>query len=130
MMAYTTRGTSEAVDFVLVCCFAAMLAVGTVFVFIQVKRLLFGSARHEFSEPNEPARRREALVAFPVVSLEDGAGQYRLSGVLRESEEEVAWLIDAESRANAIAKAEIRGMVVTQVAKTSNHATRMSETGA
>jgi hypothetical protein len=55
--------------------------------------------------------------AFPVQTLDDGFGEYRVEGVLRQTENEVEWVIEARSRANAIAKAEIRGMVVTQAEK-------------
>ena len=61
--------------------------------------------------------RAQAAPAFPVQLLDDGAGQYRVEGVIRPTEEEVVWLIDARTRANAIAKAEVRGAVVTRVVK-------------
>ena len=63
------------------------------------------------------ATRFQAVPAFPVQLLDDGAGQYRVEGVIRPTEEEIAWLIDARTRANAIAKAEMRGAVVTRVVK-------------
>ena len=58
---------------------------------------------------------------FPVQPIDqpDGPGIYRLSGVIRQTEEEVEWQIDAQTRANAIAKAELRGMLVTKVEKIS-----------
>ena len=56
---------------------------------------------------------------FPVELLadSDGEGTYRVAGVVRATEEEIEWPIEARTRANAIAKAEIRGMVVTKVTK-------------
>ena len=61
--------------------------------------------------------RYQIAQAFPVQLLDEGAGEYRVEGVMRATEEEVVWLIEARTRANAIAKAEIRGAVVTRVVK-------------
>ena len=61
--------------------------------------------------------RYQVAQAFPVQLLDEGAGEYRVEGVMRATEEEVVWLIEARTRANAIAKAEIRGAVVTRVVK-------------
>ena len=61
--------------------------------------------------------RYQVAPAFPVQLLGDGEGTYRVEGVMRATEDEIVWTIDARTRANAIAKAELRGAVVTQVQK-------------
>jgi type II secretory pathway component PulF len=70
---------------------------------------------------NLKRRERDAMPqgAFPVIPLamEDDPGLYRVGGVLRETEQEVEWQIEAQTRANAVAKAELRGLVVTKVEK-------------
>ena len=58
---------------------------------------------------------RRPLHAFPVQPLNEMPGRFKVWGVMRETEEEVEWEIDAKLRANAVAKAELRGMVVTKV---------------
>ena len=70
--------------------------------------------------------RYQVAQAFPVQLLDEGAGEYRIEGVMRATEEEVVWLIEARTRANAIAKAEIRGAVVTRVVKLSTAAEAQS----
>jgi hypothetical protein len=68
--------------------------------------------------------RYQVAQAFPVQVIDEGEGTYRIEGVMRGTEEEVIWTIDARTRANAIAKAELRGAVVTQVQKVQlDHAT-------
>jgi hypothetical protein len=61
--------------------------------------------------PNVPRR------AFPVELIDDGAGRYRICGVERETEKDQQVMIEADSRANALVKAELRGIVVTRIEK-------------
>lgn len=44
-----------------------------------------------------------------------GPGRYRISGVDRESKMETTWQCEAQSEANARAKAELEGIVVTLI---------------
>lgn len=55
--------------------------------------------------------------AFPVLPVEQPPGTFRVAGVMRNNEQETELLIEAKNRDNAIAKAEIRGMVVTAAEK-------------
>ena len=61
--------------------------------------------------------RYQVVPAFPVQLIDEGEGTYHVEGVMRATEEEIVWTIEAKTRANAIAKAELRGAVVTQVQK-------------
>jgi hypothetical protein len=89
----------------------AMLIVGATIGVLWLAGVMFRAIASLF------ASRVRAAPAFPVQLLDEGAGQYRVEGVIRPTEEEVIWLVDARTRANAIAKAEIRGAVVTRVVK-------------
>ena len=56
--------------------------------------------------------------AFPVVSAEpDGPGAYRIVGVDKTSRADRELTVEAASRANAQVKAELEGIVVTNVTK-------------
>ena len=71
----------------------------------------------------EQRRRRDELRgrAFPVsttavsASSDGAANWYRVIGVQRETEQDVEMVIEARTPANASAKAELRGVVVTSV---------------
>jgi hypothetical protein len=54
---------------------------------------------------------------LPVDPAHDGPGRYHVIGVDRATEEDVELLIDAKTLANAKVKAELRGVVVTQIQK-------------
>jgi hypothetical protein len=55
--------------------------------------------------------------AFPVLTVDDGPGRYLICGVERESQTDQRIMVDADSRANAQVKAELRGIIVTEVEK-------------
>jgi hypothetical protein len=88
-----------------------IFAAGLLAVFLgkQVMRL------HRLMLQRAARRLAQPLGAFPVQPLGDRPGRFRVRGVLRDTEEEVDWLIDADMAANAAAKAELRGLVVTRV---------------
>ena len=81
--------------------FLAALAVG---VFIAVRLVV---------------RKREASLpsAFPVIPLSDGPGDYIVRGVHKDTRADTERTIQAESRANAMVKAELEGIVVTSIDK-------------
>ncbi len=54
---------------------------------------------------------------LPADPADDGPGRYRVIGVHRDTEEDVELVIDARTLANAKVKAELRGVIVTQVEK-------------
>src|SRR4051794_33528289 len=56
--------------------------------------------------------RRSPPRAFPVVPLPAGPGRFRVSGVRRDTRQDVTWECDADGPANAQAKAELDGIVV------------------
>ena len=70
------------------------------------------------------AATRPQPAAFPVQLLSDRPGRFRVSGVIAATEQEVVWLIDAQSEANAVVKAELRGAVVTKVERCDGDAAR------
>src|SRR5687768_6406531 len=55
--------------------------------------------------------------AFPVISLADGPGNYKVRGVHKDTRADTERTIQADSRANAQVKAELEGIVVTAVDK-------------
>ncbi|HEX8911014.1 MAG TPA: hypothetical protein VF796_01545 [Humisphaera sp.] len=64
------------------------------------------------------ARRRgdAAAQGFPLVPpLPDGPGRFRVAGVRRDTRQDVVWVCEADSSANARVKAELEGIVVTDV---------------
>jgi hypothetical protein len=61
-------------------------------------------------------RRGPTLRAFPVV---DGPGTFQVFGVERDSRTDWSSVIEADSSANAQVKAELEGIVVTQVRRVS-----------
>ena len=88
-----------------------IFAAGIVLLFLarqvfRVHRVLLERAARRLPQP---------LGAFPVQPLDDRPGRFRVRGVMRQTEEEMDWLIGAEMAANAVAKAELRGLVVTRV---------------
>jgi hypothetical protein len=55
--------------------------------------------------------------AFPVISLDDGPGSYKVRGVDKDTRADIERTIQADSRANAQVKAELDGIVVTSIDK-------------
>ena len=88
-----------------------LFAAGLAFVFLgkQVVRL------YRLTLERRARRLAQQLGGFPVQPLDDRPGRFRVRGVMRGTEEEVDWLIDAALAANAAAKAELRVLVVTRV---------------
>ena len=73
------------------------------------------------TDPEEPPRAYGfpvvAQPALPVREGEDGPGWYRVIGVVRETGEDIDLRVDAMTMANAKVKAELKGVIVTQVRK-------------
>src|SRR5687768_6414133 len=55
--------------------------------------------------------------AFPVISLSDGPGDYKVRGVHKDTRADAERTIQADSRANAQVKAELDGIVVRSIDK-------------
>ena len=77
---------------------------------------------------NRPPRRprsKSAASAFPVIThavpaiplANDGPGRYRIVGVVAATGTDTKMFIHAETLANAKVKAELRGVVVTEIVK-------------
>jgi hypothetical protein len=68
---------------------------------------------------------KESPTAFPVVAdpvpalpiSNDGPGRYRIVGVVAATGTDTKMFVEAETLANAKVKAELRGVVVTEIAK-------------
>lgn len=54
-------------------------------------------------------------MGFPVLPPTDGPGRFRVAGVNRDTRQDVVWSCDADSAANAKVKAELQGIIVTDV---------------
>lgn len=52
---------------------------------------------------------------IPLAHARTGMRKWKVSGVEKASGEDATWFIEAESRANAKVKAELKGMIVTAV---------------
>jgi hypothetical protein len=61
-------------------------------------------------------KRQEAFPALPIAES-DGPGRYRAIGVDKTTRADRELIVEAASRANAQAKAELDGLVVTSVTK-------------
>jgi len=55
--------------------------------------------------------------SIPVVAPRGTQRTWMVSGVEKDSGEDATWFIEAESRANAKVKAELKGMIVTAVVR-------------
>jgi hypothetical protein len=86
---------------------------------VAVYAIVYGgiSATLWLMGPPKPKKTRPPRRAFPVELLEDGAGRYQIFGVERETEKDQQFTVEADSRANALVKAELRGVVVTRIEK-------------
>jgi hypothetical protein len=60
-------------------------------------------------------RRRTEVSGFPLPAQPDGPGQYRVTGVDRTTREDKDITVEAASSDNARVKAELDGLVVTEV---------------
>jgi hypothetical protein len=58
-----------------------------------------------------------AQPVLPVDAADDGPGRYRVVGVVQDTLSDVKLYVEAETLANAKVKAELRGVVVTEIAK-------------
>jgi hypothetical protein len=58
--------------------------------------------------------RRPAPHVFPI-GPPSGPGKFKVSGVNRDSRQDVVWYCDADSPANAQVKAELEGIIVTAI---------------
>ena len=100
---------------VLVALFAAVLLAGLLTSFVGRRLRARAAARQVAS----------GAYGFPVVAdapapvqpIGTGRGRYRIAGVVAETKVDVSLRIDADSPANAKVKAELSGVVVTDVTK-------------
>ena len=58
-------------------------------------------------------------MGFPVLPPTDGPGRFRVAGVRRDTREDAVFTCEADSAANARVKAELDGIVVTDVKRES-----------
>ena len=83
---------------------------------------------YRVAKKNRPPRRprsKSASSAFPVIThavpaiplADDGPGRYRIVGVVAATGTDTKMFIHAETLANAKVKAELRGVVVTEIVK-------------
>jgi hypothetical protein len=74
-------------------------------------RLYHGQKLKPWEEPNE------RMAAFPRSSSvpNDGPGKFHITGVDRATKMDTTWYCDAASEANAKAKGELEGIIVTRV---------------
>lgn len=118
-----------------VVCVFLMLA-SPVALFLHFRRVI-RRQRNQTAEPRAPLPRiapppqpRIARTGgFPVISAEpgtvrpaiplanDGPGRYRITGVVASTGTDTKMYIEAETLANAMVKAELRGVIVTDIAK-------------
>lgn len=83
-------------------------------VYGMIALMLWAMGVHRKAEPLPVS-----ATAFPVIPIDNGAGSYVVCGVRKETREDYRQTIHADSRANAVVKAELDGVVVTRVEKVS-----------
>jgi hypothetical protein len=70
---------------------------------------------HGFPVVTEPSAMGEA--GWPVQDIGRGPGRYRIVGVVAATGTDIRMYVDAETPANAKVKAELKGVIVTEVEK-------------
>lgn len=102
-----------------------LISLIAILVFIILQRGMIAKLTHETEELHRTIRRfsqsfdehRSATTDSSIRSEEfDTPGRYRVMGVEKDTGDETAAIIEAQSRGNAKAKAELRGIIVTDVA--------------
>ncbi len=64
-----------------------------------------------YSENN--AERRGFPVAIP--DADDGPGRYEIAGIDKQTKMDTKWAVTAESKRNALVKADLEGIIVTDI---------------
>jgi hypothetical protein len=103
----------------------ALLFVGA-WLLVGVVSLTARSVRRWWQQPVTVPRQPAPVYGFPVIAqpvvavdaADDGSGRYRIVGVVRATLSDVKLYVQAETLANAKAKAELMGVMVTQIDKT------------
>ena len=67
-----------------------------------------------FAVVTEPVEARPADAPF---GPDAGPGRYRVVGVVRQTQSDITTFIEAQSLANAMVKADLRGIIVTEIVK-------------
>jgi hypothetical protein len=125
------EGRGEAVESWLFPLLNLLLLLGVISAIILIIKYAVKSGMREAQNPPSPIPLAQthgtALrpAGFPVVTVvpeysppTDGPGRYRVQGVNRNTEKDETLEILAESAANAKVKAELKGIVVTGITKT------------
>jgi len=101
----------------LVALFAAVLVLGAVGSFVARRLRARAAARQVAPGTGAYGFPVVADAPAPVQSIGTGRGRYRVAGVVAETKADVTLYIVADSPANAKVKAELSGVVVTDVPK-------------
>jgi hypothetical protein len=90
--------------------------VGAIFSMIQLPVQSELDQRREDQSVAETIKQTEVIPDYSPPT--DGPGRYRVQGVDRKTEQDTTFDIEAQSAANAKIKAELRGVVVSEITKT------------
>jgi hypothetical protein len=107
--------------------FTLALLFVAVWLLLGMASLVARSVRRWWQQPAPAPAGPAVAYGFPVIAhpvlpvqaFEDGSGRYRIVGVVRETLTDVKMHVQAETLANAKAKAELMGVLVTEITKTS-----------
>ena len=102
---------------VLVGLFGAVLLIGVVTSFVGGRLRARAEARRMAAGPGVYGFPVVTDAPAPVQPIGTGRGRYRVAGVVAETKVDVTLHIHADSPANAKVKAELSGVVVTDVTK-------------
>ncbi len=105
-----------------------LLKIGAASLAVAALSLLFRHLRQRYDRKHElrkrpqvgemPAGEADAQDGtIPLANLRSSVRTWKVSGVEKASGNDATWFIDAESRANAKVKAELKGMIVTAVVR-------------
>ncbi len=97
----------------------AAVAVGTLLILFRYVRQWYYQ-KHDRRNPPQIAQPSpddpdEQDDTIPLANLRTSVRKWKVSGVEKVTGNDATWFIDAESRANAKVKAELKGMIVTAV---------------
>lgn len=97
----------------------AAVAVGVLLILFRLgrewryRRQVGGSQRPAGEISSDDAEEREGTI--PLANPRSLVRKWKVSGVEKAGGNDATWFIEAESRANAKVKAELKGMIVTAV---------------
>jgi hypothetical protein len=97
-------------------CFGVFVLCAILAVLIYIAQ---GSRRRHNDEQRRRAAQQQRQPATPpgFAVVDDGPGRYRIEGVDRATRMDTTFRIEAQSKANAVAKAELQGVVVTKATR-------------